>query len=107
MNFKIFVKNLNGRILHIAECEAERKGYTLKKSIDMDDASILYISCDELVCIRQLAETLETGYQTTVLSIKDNDGRDIDFRTINETADIRFYNRDTLSIQREEYAYTY
>lgn len=107
MNFKIFVKNLNGRILHIAESEADRKGYILKKSIDMDETSILHLSCNELICVRQLAETLETGYQTTVLSVKDSEGCDIDFRKINEAAYIRFYNRDTLSIQPEEYAATY
>lgn len=107
MNFKIFVKNLNERILHIAKSEAERKGYILKKSIDMHETSILHLSCDELICVRQLTETLETGYQTTVLSVKDNEGCDIDFRNIIETAHIQLYNRDTLSIQREEYASSY
>ena len=107
MNFKIFVKNLSERVLHIAKNEAEKKGYVLNKLMDINETSILNLSCDNVSYIRNLAGTLETGYQTNVLSVKDNDGRDIDFYRFNENVDVLLYNRDTLTIQREEYAATY
>lgn len=107
MNFKIFVKNLSERVLHIAKHEADKKGYLLKKLAEVNRISILSISCDSVLYIGSLAKTLETGRKTNVFAVKDSGGNYVDFREMNEDVDIQFYSRETLSIQPEEYAATY
>jgi len=107
MNFQIFIRDLSERVLHIAKNEAERKSYTLKKVTEVNKMSILNLSCTSPAYIKSLVETLETGYKTNVISVIDGEGKHIDFHEIDEDLHVPFYNRDTLSMQREEYAATY
>ncbi len=102
MNFRVFVRHLNDRVLHIATQEANKRGFEVKRLVEVNRVNILSVSCDSVKYLPKLVDTLETSRKTSVFAVKDNDGRYVDLNQISRENELFAFNLDALTIQMDE-----
>lgn len=102
MIFKLFVKDLGDRVLHIAMNESSWKGSYITKIGKVRHITILSILCESDRYVANLVGTLETDRKTKVVAIKDGGSRYIDIRDIYSDIGEPIFNRETLCLIEEE-----
>ncbi len=107
MIFKVFVKHLSDRLLHIAKHEAGHRGYYLKRLIQADDYSVLSIYCSDEHYLPSLVDTLETDRKTRVFAITGAENRHLEFRNISPEPEFSMFHTEPLEIYKEERAAFY
>lgn len=80
MIFKLFVKDLGDRVLHIARIESSWKGNYIARIGKVKHITILSILCDDGQYLANLVGTLETDRNTRVIAAKDGSGNYIDLK---------------------------
>ncbi len=98
MIFKLFVKDLGDRVLHIAKHESNWKGSYITKVGRVRRVTILSVLCDNNRYLAELVGTLETDRHTKVIAIKDSGSRYIDIAKIYETIEEEIITREMLSL---------
>jgi hypothetical protein len=99
MYYKITVRNLEIRILNIAQKEANLQSQILRKIDSIGEVDVLFLMCSNAHEIPSVVDTLETGMDVHVLFVEDEDGTHVDFRGFaRQRKPMPFISRHTLAL---------